>query len=150
MSPVLDRAGSGARPAAAGSASARPPDTSSGGKMPWASARSSAIAALHVALDLVDHRHRVGRVVLDGVVGEAELDGERDEVLLGAVVQVALELAPLGVAGGDDAGPRVLQLLVALRSSSRLACSAVSSCTLCSARPIWRASSVSTRVLGLA
>ncbi len=37
--------GSGDRAAAAGSASAKPPETSSGGKMPWASARSSAIAA---------------------------------------------------------------------------------------------------------
>ena len=68
---------------------------------------------LHVALDLVDHRDGVVRVVLDGVTGQAQLHGQRDEVLLGAVVQVALELAPLGVAGGDDAGPRLLQLVVA-------------------------------------
>ena len=97
--------GSAARAAAAGNASARPPDINSGGKMPWASARSSAIGVLQVAADLVDHRLRVGRVVDDGVLGQAQLDGERDQVLLGAVVQVAFELAPLGVAGGDDAHP---------------------------------------------
>ena len=105
--------GSAARAAAAGSASSSPPDTSSGGKMPWASARSSWIGVLDVALDLVDHRDRVVRVVLDRVTGEAQLDGQRHEVLLGTVVEVALELAPLGVAGGDDAGARLLQLVVA-------------------------------------
>ena len=58
-------------------------------------------------------------VVRDGVLGETQLDGERDEVLLRAVVQVALELAPLGVAGRDDAGARVLQLLVASAAARR-------------------------------
>ena len=60
---------------------------------------------LEVALDLVDHRQRVGGIVLDRVLGETQLDGEGDEMLLGAVVEVALELAPLGVAGRDDARP---------------------------------------------
>ena len=32
-------------------------------------------------------------------------------MLLRAVVQVSFELAPLGVAGGNDARPRLLQLL---------------------------------------
>ena len=113
MPAVSTVVGSAARVAAAGSASARPPDMSSGGKMPWASARSSCDRVLQVALDLVDHRHGVVGVVLDRIPGEAQLDGEGDEVLLGAVVEVALELAPLGVAGRDDAGPRLLQLVVA-------------------------------------
>ncbi len=77
--------------------------SSSGGKMPWASARSSAIAVLQVAADLVDHRLGVGRVVVDRVLRQPQLDRQRHEVLLRAVVQVALELAALGVAGGDDA-----------------------------------------------
>ena len=85
---------------------------------------------LHVGLDLVDHAHRVFRIVLDRVVRETELDRQRDQVLLSAVVQVSLELATLGVAGGDDAGRRVLELLVADAQSSMLAWSAVSSCTL--------------------
>ena len=59
---------------------------------------------LHVGFDLVDHRHRVIGIVLDGVVREAQLDGQRHEVLLGAVVQVALELAALGITRSDDAG----------------------------------------------
>ena len=67
----------------------------------------------YVRLDLVDHRHRVRWVVLDGVLGEPQLDREGDEMLLRAVVQVPLELAPLGIAGRDDAGAGVLQLLVA-------------------------------------
>ena len=37
---------------------------------------------------------------------EPELDRERDEPLLGAVVQVALEPPALGVAGADDARAR--------------------------------------------
>ena len=69
--------------------------------------------ALQVALDLVDHRQGVGRVVLDGVLGEAQLR-KGDKMLLGAIVEVAFQLAPLGVAGRHDASPRVLQLVVAL------------------------------------
>ena len=69
---------------------------------------------LQVALDLVDHRQGVGRVVLDGVLGEAQLHRKGDKMLLGAIVEVAFQLAPLGVAGRHDASPRVLQLLVAL------------------------------------
>ena len=68
---------------------------------------------LDVPLDLVEHRHRVARVVLHGIARQAHLHGQRHEVLLGAVVQVAFELAPLGVAGGHDARPRLLQLSVA-------------------------------------
>ena len=49
----------------------RPPDTSSGGKMPWASARSSWMASCTSASQLVDHRRRVGRVVLDELAGQA-------------------------------------------------------------------------------
>ena len=52
---------------------------------------------------------QVGRGV--GVRGqprprEAQLEHDRDEALLGAVVQVALELAPLVVAGADQARAR--------------------------------------------
>ena len=41
--------------------------------------------------------------IVDQLLGQAQLHRHRDEVLLGAVVEVALELAALGVAGGDDA-----------------------------------------------
>jgi hypothetical protein len=45
------------------------------------------------------------RVVGQQVPGEAQVDGQRHQVLLGAVVQVPLDLAALGVGGGHDAGP---------------------------------------------
>ena len=81
--------------------------------MPWASARSSAIAVCTSPLISSIMPIGVFGVVLDRVVRQTEFDRQCDEVLLGAVVQVAFELAPLGVAGGHDAGTRVLQLLVA-------------------------------------
>ena len=40
--------------------------------------------------------------VLGGVFQQGELDGERDELLLGAVVQVALDPLPLLVLGVDQ------------------------------------------------
>ena len=40
----------------------------------------------------------------------SELQRQRDEALLGAVVQVALDPAPLGVRRGDQPLPRRLQL----------------------------------------
>ena len=45
------------------------------------------------------------------VLRETEVDGERDEVLLGAVVQVALDAAALGVAARHDACPRRAKLV---------------------------------------
>ena len=44
------------------------------------------------------------------MLDQAQLHRERDEPLLRAVVQVALEAPPLRVAGGDDALARRLQL----------------------------------------
>ena len=44
------------------------------------------------------------------LAGQADVDRERDEVLLGPVVQVALDLAPGLVGRGDDAGARGLEL----------------------------------------
>ena len=56
---------------------------------------------------------------VDGVAseqppGQADLDGHGHQVLLGAVVQVAFDLAAGVVRGGHDAGPGGPQLLVAL------------------------------------
>ena len=50
----------------------------------------------------------------DGRLRRAQLQRERDEPLLGAVVQVALDAAPRLVGGGDDARARRLQLGPAL------------------------------------
>ena len=80
---------------------------------------------------VADRRHELlrRRVVADVALQEAQLQRDRDEPLLGAVVQVALEPPPLRVARRDDALARCLQLddpraqlgLEALRSSATLA-----------------------------
>ena len=69
---------------------------------------------LHVAAQLLEHGLDRLRVALDELAGEADLHRERDEVLLRAVVQVALDPAPRLVGRGHDAQPRRLELLVAL------------------------------------
>ena len=53
-------------------------------------------------------------VVGEHVLGQAQVHGQGHEVLLGAVVEVALDLAALGVAGGHDAGARGAEVLVGL------------------------------------
>ena len=72
---------------------------------------------------------RAGRrhVVAEGRAGHAQVHGQRHQPLLGAVVQVALDAAALGVGRGDDVGPAAgqrlhpqLQLLG--RGSGRAAC----------------------------
>ena len=50
------------------------------------------------------------RVATDLAPDQRELQRERDQPLLGAVVQVALDAAPLGVGRGDDALAGGLQL----------------------------------------
>ena len=52
----------------------------------------------------------VARVVADAALDQRELQRQRDEALLGTVVQVALDPAPLGVRRGDQPLPRRLQL----------------------------------------
>src|SRR4051794_41830416 len=49
-------------------------------------------------------------VVADAALDHPQLERDRDESLLRAVVEVALEPAPLRVAGGDDALARGAQL----------------------------------------
>ena len=58
-------------------------------------------------------QHLAGRLglVAKHVAGEPEADRERDETLLGAVVQVALELAALSVPAGHDPGAGLAQRL---------------------------------------
>ena len=58
---------------------------------------------------LGDQRRGRLRVRREPRLGHAERERQRHEPLLGAVVQVALDPAALGVAGGDDAGARVAQ-----------------------------------------
>ena len=78
------------------------------------------------------------------LAGEAHAHRQRDEVLLRAVVQVALDAAALGVGRPRRCGRATARSSSAWRrTSSSDSCSAESSFTLCSASPTWRASSVS-------
>ena len=70
--------------------------------------------------DARDRGVRRRRVLVDQAVGDPQPDRERDEPLLRAVVEVALEPLPLGVAGGDDARPRRRELLARLGVGERL------------------------------
>ena len=86
------------------------PCSSAAGWMPRASSRSSASDCGELVARGGHELLGVPRVVADPPLDQRELQGERDQPLLGAVVQVALDAAPLGVGGGDDALARGLQL----------------------------------------
>ena len=66
---------------------------------------------MRLVLDLLEQLVRLRGVALDQVVGELELDRERDELLLGAVVDVALQPATAFVLRRDQALLRGLQLV---------------------------------------
>ena len=66
---------------------------------------------LHVVGQLAEHLAGPVRVFGHDVAGQAQVDGQRHQVLLGAVVQVAFDPAAFGVPAGDDAGPRFAQLV---------------------------------------
>ena len=60
---------------------------------------------------LAHQRPGVGAVVAQARLGQAQRHGDRDQALLRAVVQVALDAPALGVGGLDDAGARRRQLV---------------------------------------
>ena len=78
--------------------------------MPRASSRSSSSDCGELAARRRDELLRRRRVAADVGLDQPQLQRERDEPLLRAVVQVALEPPALGVAGRDDALARGLQL----------------------------------------
>ena len=85
-------------PSTAGrSASATPPASSRGGKMPRASRTSVAIASAAAPLLLREQGVRAVERAGRERPGEPEVHGERDQVLLRAVVDVALQAPALGV-----------------------------------------------------
>lgn len=69
---------------------------------------------LQIAAQLVDDVDGLLRLVFDHVLGDAQLDRHGHQVLLRAVVQVAFQPAPLGIAGRHDAPSRLLQIHVGL------------------------------------
>ena len=72
--------------------------------MPCAMLRSSSSDALSSSRALLEQL-RLGRVRRQLAGDQPQQDRERDEPLLGAVVEVALELAARGVARLDDPRP---------------------------------------------
>ena len=64
-----------------------------------------------LALELADQLARLLRVPFDQAVGELELDGERHQLLLRAVVDVALQPPALGILRGDQPLLRGLQIV---------------------------------------
>ena len=66
---------------------------------------------LQALAQLVEDFQRALGVRLGQPPGQADIDGQRHQVLLGAVVEVALDLATSGVRSGDDARPGLLELL---------------------------------------
>ena len=80
--------------------------------MPWASSRSSSRAAA-VSSPAASSIRASSLVTIGGRAGtrEAQVVGQREQPLLGAVVEVALEPAPLGVAGLDDPRARRAQIM---------------------------------------
>ena len=79
--------------------------------MPRASSRSSAVAVaelLHRLVEQLGGRRRVG---VELVAGQPQVHRQRHQPLLGAVVEVALDPAALGVAGLDDPRAGGAQLL---------------------------------------
>ena len=80
--------------------------------MPCASSRSSSSAASVSSAAASSSGDQLPLVVIrGGRAGEAQVVGEREQPLLGAVVKVALEPAARGVAGLDDAGARGLECM---------------------------------------
>ena len=65
---------------------------------------------VHLVLELAQALDAALGIAPDDLLGQLELDPQRDEPLLGAVVQVALDPAPLVLGAGRDAGARELQL----------------------------------------
>ena len=66
-------------------------------------------------LDLAEHLRRPFGVLLEQPSREAGLYGQGDQLLLRAVVDIALEPAPFGVLGSDDALPGGLELVEPLQ-----------------------------------
>ena len=91
-------------------AGASPWSESTAGWMPRASSRSSASAAASLSASSSTVAGQLG-VLLEPGAQQAQVERERDELLLGAVVQVALDLAAGVVGRLDDPAPRVAQLL---------------------------------------
>ena len=102
--------GTGARARAPRAPAPSPRSVSTAGWMPRASSRSSAVACSSSS-EASSSSDAASAVTPELRPREPEVEGERDQTLLGAVVEVALDAPSLGVARLDDAGARRAKLL---------------------------------------
>ena len=65
----------------------------------------------HAVGDVVEQREGGGQVGVDQLARQLQVDGERYEMLLDAVVEVALDPAALGIGFADDLRTRRSQLV---------------------------------------
>ena len=101
---TVSSTGTGARRVSAASAAGSPSSVRMAGWMPRASARSSASASTASVSASTSSWSRAAPPSASSSAGELEREPDPEQVLLGAVVEVALEPASLVVAGFDDAG----------------------------------------------
>ena len=73
--------------------------------MPRASSRSSGQRLGELVAGESHELLGVARVVPDAPLDQRQLQGQRDQPLLGAVVEVALDATPLGVGCGHEPRP---------------------------------------------
>jgi hypothetical protein len=64
-----------------------------------------------VVAHLLQQRLQARRIRISEPLGQLEIDGERDQVLLRPVVELPLDLASLGVRSGDQPRPGCAELL---------------------------------------
>ncbi len=81
--------------------------------MPRARSLSSPIAAFAPAARALDEHPGLLGVVVELGLGAAQVQRDRQQALLGAVVEVAFDAAAFGLGGVDASGPAGPQILVA-------------------------------------
>ena len=115
--------GTGQRAARAESAASSPRSARTAGWMPRTSSRSSVMARLASSWAWPTRAHGRGVVLaaLQALLGQAEVHGQRDEALLRAVVEVALDAAALGLCGVDRGLAALRELLHPLLEHGRAA-----------------------------
>ena len=104
VGPADTRTANGSRAVRASTAATRPPSDSTGGWMPCASSRRSASRSRMSTPSSVERVVGGPFTAADLVAGQAQLHHQRDDLLLDAVVDVALDPAALGVGRGHEAG----------------------------------------------
>ena len=111
---VSTSTGTGERVASASTAAPRPRSVSTAGWIPRASSRRSSRAAASSSRAATRTSSAPAGSELHLRLREPQRERQRDEPLLGAVVEVPLEPAPRFVAGLDDPGSRRSDLLLLL------------------------------------